>query len=147
MNPSNKDYWRALILYGKQQSTYKIALGNCLLNYSYENCTKVSLDDLTEDFFNIYLRRLETGKSQLGTLGRKTVVEREIDEIKFAGGGLIERIDKDIMVIGDTMRQIAPEVTYHSGITGLAASRSEFRIGVYVGYQLNDKRQIISLLS
>lgn len=68
-----------------------------------------------------------------------------IDEIKFAGGGLIERIDKDIMVIGDTMRQIAPEVTYHSGITGLAASRSEFRIGVYVGYQLNDKRQIISL--
>jgi hypothetical protein len=84
MNPSNKDYWRALILYGKQQSTYKIALGNCLLNYSYENCTKVSLDDLTEDFFNIYIRRLETGKPQLGTLGRKTVVEREIDEIKFA---------------------------------------------------------------
>ena len=68
-----------------------------------------------------------------------------IDEIKFAGGGLIERIDKDIMVIGDTMRQIASDLTYHSGITGLAASRSEFRIGVYVGYQLNDKRQIVSL--
>ncbi|MEA3280001.1 MAG: hypothetical protein U9Q38_05330 [Thermodesulfobacteriota bacterium] len=68
-----------------------------------------------------------------------------IDEIKFAGGGLIERIDKDIIVIGDTMRQIASDLTYHSGITGLAASRSEFRIGAYVGYQLNDKRQIVSL--
>ncbi|MDQ1255003.1 MAG: hypothetical protein QG646_4282 [Euryarchaeota archaeon] len=84
MNPTSKDYWRALILYGKQQSTYKIALGNCLLKYSAENNDRVSLDDLTQDFFDLYAERLKAGKPQQGIMGRKTVVEREIDAINLA---------------------------------------------------------------
>jgi hypothetical protein len=75
---TNEDYWRALILYGKNQSTYKIALGKMLLNYSYVNKEKVSLNELADDFFNLYSDRMNNGKAQGATLGRKTIVEQEV---------------------------------------------------------------------
>lgn len=81
MIPSEKDYWRALILYGQNASTYKIALGKLLSNYASENQARVDMDEVTVDFIDIYLDRLKNGKPQLGQVGRKTVVEREIDAI------------------------------------------------------------------
>jgi hypothetical protein len=74
----NEDYWRALILYGKNQSTYKMALGKILLQYSQANREKVSLDDLAGDFFDLYNVRMKNGKPQGATLGRRTVVEQEV---------------------------------------------------------------------
>jgi HNH endonuclease len=81
MIPNNTDYWRALILYGKFQSTYKIGLGQCLLSYAQENRDKVDLDTLAGDFLDLYTERCKTGRSQLATKGRLTYVERELQEI------------------------------------------------------------------
>ncbi|MHC4457965.1 MAG: hypothetical protein ACYS0I_12945 [Planctomycetota bacterium] len=59
--------------------------------------------------------------------------------------GWIERIEEDLVVIADVLRPLSPFVTYHSGITGLEASASEFRPGTFVGYRLNSERVIIAL--
>ena len=34
MSLDNEKYWRALILFGKNSSTYKMSLGKCLLDYA-----------------------------------------------------------------------------------------------------------------
>jgi len=81
MIPSEKDYWRALILYGRNASTYKIALGKLLSNYAFENRTRINMDEVASDFIDLYCNRLKNGKPQIGLSGRKTVVEREIDAI------------------------------------------------------------------
>jgi len=83
MNPTDEDYWRALILYGLNQSTYKIALGKLLGDYAYENRVRIDLDDLTSDFIDIYIDRCKQGKPQLSYPGRKTYVEREVDAINL----------------------------------------------------------------
>jgi 5-methylcytosine-specific restriction endonuclease McrA len=81
MIPTNTDYWRALILYGKFQSTYKIGLGHCLLSYALENRDKVDLDTLAGDFLDLYTERCRSGHPQLATRGRLTYVERELQNI------------------------------------------------------------------
>lgn len=81
----NRDYWRALILYGKNQSTYKMALGRCLINYSLKNQTKVSLDELADDFYQLYLEKVKAGKNQGALLGKKTYVEQEILNVVYNG--------------------------------------------------------------
>lgn len=82
MELTDKDYWRFLILYGKNQSTYKMALGNSLIKYSKTNSDKkIQLDELAEDFFNTYQTRLKNGKPQMLTQGRKTTVEQVLDEV------------------------------------------------------------------
>jgi len=52
MNPTPEKYWRGLILFGINESTYKMALGQLLLNYGIDGQDKVSLDDLSIDFLN-----------------------------------------------------------------------------------------------
>ena len=82
---SDHDVWRALILNGKNQSTYKMALGKILLDYSRANKEKVALDELAEDFFNLYVTRMKSGKPQGAMLGRKTFVEQEVMGANIAG--------------------------------------------------------------
>lgn len=69
----------------------------------------------------------------------------DFDDKILHGRGPIDRIENDLIVITDVLRPIAPVVTYQSAITGLAASPSEFRPGVFVGFRLNSKREIIAL--
>jgi uncharacterized protein YpmB len=81
--PTAADYWRGLILYGKNQSTYKMALAQCLINSATKNSEKLTLDELAEDFFDIYVKRTRDGisKPQNAQLGKKTYVEQEIDAV------------------------------------------------------------------
>jgi hypothetical protein len=67
------------------------------------------------------------------------------DGMILDGRGWIERIEEDLVVIADVLRLLSPFVTYHSGVTGLNASASEFRPGTFVGYRLNSEREIIAL--
>jgi 5-methylcytosine-specific restriction endonuclease McrA len=73
------DYWRAIILYGLNQSTYKIALGQSLIRFSQKKKTSISMNELAEDFFKMYLERLKKGKAQLATPNRQTAIERIIN--------------------------------------------------------------------
>jgi len=81
MKFSAEEYWRAIILYGKTTSTYKMALAQCILNYSRDGIDKITLSDLSEDFLRIYQERLKKNKPQLNLQGRQTVVERKIKEM------------------------------------------------------------------
>lgn len=82
-NPNELNYWRGVILFGKNQSSYKIGLGKLLLQYGSENRDTVSLEDLSVDFLNLYLDRCQNNKPQQPGVGMKTYVEHEIDAIRY----------------------------------------------------------------
>ena len=78
---SDKDYWKAIILYGLNAATYKIALGKTLLTLADQQIQTVSWEQLSELYFNIYRERLSDNKMpQLSNPQRLTVMERIINE-------------------------------------------------------------------
>lgn len=89
---SDKDFWRAIILYGLNTATYKMALGQCLADLVKEGRTRIPIDDLALEFFDLYTRRLENGKPQLVTPGRFSIMEQVVE---FNSLG---RISKDEIV-------------------------------------------------
>lgn len=72
------EYWKALILYGLNQATYKIALGNTLLHLSKNGCTSVSWQELSRTFLEQYINRLSADEPspQQANPARLTVMER-----------------------------------------------------------------------
>lgn len=72
------DYWKALILYGLNQATYKIALGKSLLQFINRNKTSVNWIELSEEFFIQYKTRLQknNGAPQQSIPARQTEMEK-----------------------------------------------------------------------
>lgn len=85
-----RDYWRAIILYGLNTATYKIALAQALGHFAAHDRDRVTMSDLAETFFDLYAARLIEGKPQLATPGRLTVMER-IVQLHRAGSLTRER--------------------------------------------------------
>ena len=56
---SNVDYWKAIILYGLNQATYKIALGKTLLELAEKNKSEIDWHLLSKVYFDNYLQRLK----------------------------------------------------------------------------------------
>ena len=52
------DYWKAIVLYGLNAATYKIALGNTLLNLAERSGSRVAWEDLSQEFFDQFVARL-----------------------------------------------------------------------------------------
>jgi len=78
-DPTPEDFWRGITLYGANQTTYKMALGKLLMKYAKKNIEKLTLDELSEDFFQIYDTRIkETGKPQYKKFDDESVVEKQI---------------------------------------------------------------------
>jgi hypothetical protein len=63
---------------------------------------------------------------------------------KFQGRGYIDRVGTNDIVINDLWYQLSPFVKYHNP-QRLDVAGYEFRVGKYVGFFLNDKREIVSL--
>ena len=86
--PTSKDWWRALILYGNNMSTYKMGLGDLLIKYANNNKEKIPLRELSEDFLDIYQKRVDDGKHQKkrtmvkGEEKGLTVIETELKKIQ-----------------------------------------------------------------
>jgi len=86
--PTSKDFWRAIILYGNNMSTYKMGLGHLLINYANKNSQKIPLNELAEDFLTLYQDRTKNGKPQSrrkmvdGTEKGLTYVEQESRKIE-----------------------------------------------------------------
>lgn len=92
-----EDFWRAIILYGLNQATYKIALGQSLIRFCQQGKTHVTMSELAEDFFDMYLKRLENGKPQLLQPNRRTEMEKIIDLYnlgKIGRSAAIRRVEK-----------------------------------------------------
>jgi len=81
---SSSDCWRALILYGLNTATYKIALGKTLLQFAESQRTEISWGDLSRAFFVEYRDRIESngGMPQSGLAGRQTTMERIVAEFR-----------------------------------------------------------------
>lgn len=90
---SKEDFWRAIILYGLNQSTYKIALGQSLISLAHKGKNKVSMNELAVDFFDIYFVRLKKGKPQLAIPHRQTAMERIITKYQIGKISLTEAIE------------------------------------------------------
>jgi len=82
---SDDEIWKAVIQYGKNMSTYKMALGDLLINYAKKNQEQVTLDELTNDFFNSYKIRMDNGQRQNKSKGKTTYVEQEVFAVKAEG--------------------------------------------------------------
>ncbi len=80
-----EEYWKAIILYGLNASTYKIAFGKTLLALCEQGQSKFSWEDLSKEFLNQYQLRLniENPMPQLDNSYRKTVMERVVESMKF----------------------------------------------------------------
>jgi hypothetical protein len=65
-------------------------------------------------------------------------------EDDFDGTGRIGRIEKNEIVIDDSLRRLSGSVKYHSQTNG-AISRSQFRVGKIVGYRINAQGEITGL--
>ena len=47
---SDKELWRMLTLYGLNTATYKIALGQCLCNFTEADKTRATMEMLAKEF-------------------------------------------------------------------------------------------------
>ncbi len=71
------DYWKAIVLYGLNASTYKMSFGISLINAARENKNEIYWDDLSKSFLNNYEKRLETNPMpQLSNSNRLTEMEK-----------------------------------------------------------------------
>ena len=46
LEPTPEDFWRGIVDYGENQTTYKMALGSLLIRYVDKNLEKITLDEL-----------------------------------------------------------------------------------------------------
>lgn len=77
-NLNEKDLWRMLTLYGLNTATYKIALAECLYNFTQKSQTNISMEMLAKEFFDLYNNRLSNRMPQLSHPTRMTVMERAV---------------------------------------------------------------------
>ncbi len=71
--------WRAIVLYGLNAATYKIALGRALEHLVIAGRDRVTMSELAEVFLDLYAERLSNGHHpQLSHPNRVTVMERVV---------------------------------------------------------------------
>ena len=77
------EYWKALILYGLNQATYKIALGKVLLDLASRGDTFVAWDTLAAQFLDQYRTRLDSAERmpQQANPARLTEMERIVFDL------------------------------------------------------------------
>ena len=94
---SSSDRWKALVLYGLNTATYKIALAKTLLELAQSPQTAIQWSDLSKRFFNQYRSRLEAngGLPQSGLAGRRTKMERIVFEDDVGTDSLKQALFKD----------------------------------------------------
>jgi hypothetical protein len=66
-------------------------------------------------------------------------------ELIIHGRGTIDWIKEGELIIEDTLMPISPSVDYFSQSNGLPAFPEEFQAGVFVGFRLDEKKEIIEL--
>lgn len=107
--PSENDVllsWRAIVLYGLNTATYKIALGRALSELARAGRDRVSMNELAEVFFDLYVTRLRNGgRPQLSHPNRLTVMERVVT---LHNAGRIDREEAIARVARDAFDDVLP---------------------------------------
>jgi len=80
---SNNDYWQAIVLYGLNAATYKMALASVLLQSARSGESHLDWEHLSRKYLQEYLQRLETDpQPQQSNPSRLTKMERIVSDIK-----------------------------------------------------------------
>lgn len=123
-NFSTIDYWKAIILYGLNQATYKIALGKTLLQLAENGKENVEWNKLSKYFLDNYLERLASKyRPQQSNPNRLTVMERIVtginkgiysyeEAIELVGKNAFNDVIPRFQTIG-TDTEIAANKFYH----------------------------------
>lgn len=124
------DYWKALILYGLNQATYKIALGKTLLSLSAKGFNQVPWDVLAKEFFDQYRTRLDVPDRmpQQATPGRQTAMERI-----FSTFQLRQNLDAAVdEVRAAAFEDVIPRFHNLGGMDGIQGKFYRFEFGRYL---------------
>lgn len=128
-NFSPSDYWKGIVLYGLNAATYKMALAKCLLGFAKTGVDEVSWDQVAASFYQEYQQRLhENPMPQMGTRGRRTVLERIVQEEK---SGLISRPQAIEKVCIEGLNDVVPRFQT-IGATKLQQLRTSHVQALYV---------------
>lgn len=73
-HPTVENYWRSIILFGRNVASYKFALGRSLLDLSAEGKSFVTLDELSVPFAKYICQHLQQADKQ-GTSGRSRFLD------------------------------------------------------------------------
>lgn len=92
---TNSEYWKAIILYGLNSATYKIALGKTLLELGKREENSVAWDTLAKEFLDRYIERLSKGEKlpQQSNPSRLTKIERLVNKLNSGKLNYSEAID------------------------------------------------------
>jgi hypothetical protein len=124
---SATDYWKALILYGLNQATYKIALGKALLSLSAQGYNRVPWEVLANEFFDLYRVRLEVNDPlpQQATPGRQTTMERIVAGFQLRSdiGAAVDAVQTDAFV------DVIPRFHNLAGIESIQGKFYRFEFG------------------
>jgi hypothetical protein len=133
---SNSEFWRALILFGKNETTYKLALGQCLTRFVESDKTWVELHELAEMFLDLYTSRLANGRPQIRTAHRQTAMENII--VQYNSGKIgretaIYQVEKkafgDVLARFHTLDDsVIPTAFYKRQTGGLALTDDLFKL-------------------
>ncbi len=104
---AESDYWRAIILYGLNAATYKMALGKVLLEFARGAKDRIPWIDLSQAFLRIYQNRLSVSEPlpQQGIPGRRTVMETTVNRLTRGQINLDQAVDD---VGTDGLRDVIP---------------------------------------
>ena len=132
---TTSDYWKALILYGLNQATYKIALGKTLLSLAERRENTVSWESLSDEFLRQYMKRLEAESPmpQQATPGRLTVMERIVQKLT------VERISYDEAVVEVGQQAFEDVIRRFHNLTGLPQAQGKFYDFDFAPNRLNSK--------
>ena len=64
VNPTLGDYWRSIILFGRNTASYKFALANSLLYFADKNVDTVNIDDVALKFSGFICEHLKVNDKQ-----------------------------------------------------------------------------------
>lgn len=145
-----KDLWRSIVLYGRNAATYKIALGRCLAAFAEQRKSHVSMPELAEAFFDLYLDRLIEGKPQLLLPGRQTIIEQIVALYnigKLERGSAIERVEReafgDVVPRFHTVNDLSlPIKFYEHSPEGLTITDNLFNV-----FSQSDRQELIGELN
>jgi hypothetical protein len=83
-NFDDADYWKAIVLYGLNQATYKIGLGKTIIELASEGANEIDWSTLSVAYFNTYLQRLTKNPlPQQNNPSRRTVMERIVESYQL----------------------------------------------------------------
>ena len=134
LEPTPEDFWRGIVDYGENQTTYKMALGSLLMQYADKNLEKVTLDELADDFFQIYDNRIKrTGKSQYKKHDDDSVVEKQIRNVLNGTTTKTKALNK--IKSGPLLDQVLP---YFLNVFGLKPIPVKF-------YSVSDDKRTLNL--